>query len=102
MTMRVILGLVLLVGLMMFAGWLTVDSDGDSATATFNQQEAKKDTEEALQKGKELLEETEQAIERTAEQVDDTEIDVDIKQDPDMTNAAETDETATVPDTSSR
>lgn len=99
--MRVILGLILVIGLMMFAGWLTVDRDGDSATATFNQQEAEKDTEEALQKGKELLQETEQAIERTAEKIDDTEIDVDVKRDPDMVDDVEADETATVPETTS-
>lgn len=93
--MRVILGLLLVVGLMMFAGWLSIDSDGEATTATFDQTEAKEDTADAIRKGKDLLNKTERAIEESVEEAE-TDVSTDVDIDAEEANSVTTDEDAEV------
>ncbi len=62
-TALIVIGVVVL---MVIGGWITFNNTGDKATVTIETQEIKKDTEEAVEKGKELID---KAAARTKEAV---------------------------------
>lgn len=68
--MKAIVVILLAIGAMVFAGWITVGNDGDAATATFNKTEAKEDTAEVIEKGKELADKAGSVIEDAGNRVE--------------------------------
>ncbi|MCR9199902.1 MAG: hypothetical protein NXI04_14805 [Planctomycetaceae bacterium] len=60
--MKALFVAVLLVGAMVIAGWITVSNDGSSASATFDKTEVRRDTQQAINKGKDVVDDAGNAI----------------------------------------
>lgn len=68
--MKAVFFVIVAVALMCFAGWIRFSNDGESASATINTQEVKKDTADAVQKGQQLIEDGKQMLNKATNETE--------------------------------
>lgn len=54
--MKAVVTIILIVGIMIFLGWITFQKSGERSTVTIETQQIEKDTKQVLQKGRQLSE----------------------------------------------
>lgn len=78
--MKAIIIAVLLVAGLMFIGWITVDSNAEKPTVSFDTQEAKEDTTKAVQVGKEIVADGKELISDAVETVKEKSAETPVEQ----------------------
>ena len=69
--MKVLFIAVGLIICLMFIGWISVGTDGENPTISFDTQEAKDDTAKAVEVGKDLVAEGKEFIDEAGERIND-------------------------------
>lgn len=60
---------VMLVVCLLFVGWITVGTDGDNPSVSFDTQEAKEDTARAIEVGKDIVAEGQEFLGEAADRI---------------------------------